>query len=68
MAAADKLLVNKRNRELLEPYTVREAAAVDYMRAVNPAAEIVAGPLVDPKVPEEAWAGAAVASLSCPAV
>lgn len=48
--AADQLLANKRNRGLLEPYEEREAAAVGYMRLINPGAAVVAGPLTDPKV------------------
>lgn len=48
---ADQLLASKLNRELLEPYAAREAAAVDYMRGINPRLRVVAGPLVDPKVP-----------------
>jgi pantetheine-phosphate adenylyltransferase len=48
---ADKLLINKRNKELLEPYDVREAAAVEYMQRINPKVMVAAGALVDPKVP-----------------
>lgn len=50
LLAADQLLANKRNRELLEPYEDREEAACGYMRMVNPGATVVAGPLTDPKV------------------
>jgi hypothetical protein len=48
--AADKLLERKRNRDLLQPYAEREAAAVGYVRAVNPALVVVPGPLADPQV------------------
>lgn len=47
--AADQLLASKRNKDLLEPYEEREAAAVGYMRMINPGATVVAGPLTDPK-------------------
>ncbi len=52
--AAEKLLQGKRHRELLEPYSLREEAAVSYMQAVNPGAEVVAGPLTDPNEPPRA--------------
>lgn len=48
--AADELLASKRNRELLEPYEERLAAAVGYMQALNPGATVTAGPLSDPQV------------------
>lgn len=48
--AADELLASKRNRDLLEPYDERLAAAVGYMQMVNPEVRISAGPLSDPKV------------------
>jgi len=48
---SDKLLIKKKNKELLEPYTVREAAAVEYMQRINPKVVVRAGALVDPKVP-----------------
>ena len=48
---SDKLLANKKNKHLLETYDVREAAAVDYMRRVNPFVAVTAGPLTDPKIP-----------------
>ncbi len=48
---ADKLLINKRNKDLLEPYETREAAAVDYMKRINPKVTVAAGALADPKVP-----------------
>lgn len=47
----DKLLSNKRNRDLLEKYDVRAQNAIDYIRRVNPQVEVTAGPLLDPKVP-----------------
>lgn len=49
-AAAQKLLLNKKNKDLLEPYEARAAAAVNYMRAVNPGVNVIAGPLNDPNV------------------
>jgi pantetheine-phosphate adenylyltransferase len=48
---SDKLLINKRNKDLLEAYDVREAAAVDYMQRINPIVTVTAGALVDPKIP-----------------
>jgi pantetheine-phosphate adenylyltransferase len=48
---SDKLLIKKKNKELLQPYTVREAAAVEYMQKINPKVVVNAGALVDPKVP-----------------
>lgn len=48
---SNKLLSSKKNKELLEPYEAREAAATGYMRAVNPRPAVTAGPLVDPKIP-----------------
>jgi pantetheine-phosphate adenylyltransferase len=48
---ADKLLAGKRGRARLEPYAAREAAALDYMRRVNPALTVTGGPLADPAVP-----------------
>lgn len=48
---SDKLLASKKNKDLLEPYEAREAAAVNYMKAVNPALNVTAGPLIDPKIP-----------------
>lgn len=48
---SDKLLVSKKNKELLEPYDFREAAAVEYMRRVNPNVTVTSGPLIDPKIP-----------------
>ncbi|PRW57160.1 phosphopantetheine adenylyltransferase-like isoform X1 [Chlorella sorokiniana] len=48
---ADKLLASKKNRELLETYEEREAAAVGYMKMINPGATVVAGPLTDPQEP-----------------
>lgn len=50
LPAADQLLASKSNRGLLQSYEEREAAAVHYMRVVNPGATVVAGPLTDPKV------------------
>ncbi|KAL4538440.1 hypothetical protein Ndes2526B_g03257 [Nannochloris sp. 'desiccata'] len=49
--ASDRLLIKKKNKELLEPYTVREVAAVEYMQRINPKVMVRAGALVDPKVP-----------------
>ena len=48
---SDKLLTTKKNKELLQAYDVREAAAVRYMQAVNPLIEVTSGPLTDPKIP-----------------
>lgn len=48
---SDKLLANKRNKELLETYDKREAAAVAYMHRVHPRVAITSGPLIDPKIP-----------------
>lgn len=48
---SDKLLSNKRNKELLEPYDVRAKAAVNYVKSVHPALSVTCGPLIDPKVP-----------------
>jgi phosphopantetheine adenylyltransferase len=50
---ADKLLAKKQYAELLESYEIREAAATDYMRAVNPqpGLSIRTGPLTDPDEP-----------------
>ncbi|KAI3437923.1 hypothetical protein D9Q98_000368 [Chlorella vulgaris] len=48
---ADKLLASKKNRELLESYEERQAAAVAYMELVNPRASVMAGPLTDPSEP-----------------
>jgi len=48
---ADKLLANKKNKELLQSYEVRELCAVDYMKRVNPGVQVASGPLTDPKVP-----------------
>lgn len=48
---ADKLLSNKKNRHMLQPYEAREACAVGYMQRVNPAVEVTSGPLSDPMVP-----------------
>ena len=48
---SDKLLINKRNKALLELYDVREAAAVEYMKRINPNVTVSAGALVDPKIP-----------------
>lgn len=56
LLAADQLLASKANRELLQSYEEREAAAVRYMRLVNPRASVVAGPLTDPKVRAKAAA------------
>lgn len=64
--AADALLASKKNRDLLEPYEERLAAAVGYMQLLNPGATVTAGPLSDPQVlqggvglsHEAAWAPA----------
>ena len=48
---SDKLLVSKKNKELLETYPIREAAAVEYMQRVNPNVLVTSGPLTDPKIP-----------------
>lgn len=48
---SDKLLISKKNKELLESYDFREAAAVEYMRRVNPNVVVTSGPLIDPKIP-----------------
>jgi len=50
----DKLLASKKYAEHLEPYAAREAAAVRYLREVNPDVEVEAGPLLDPKEPTAA--------------
>jgi hypothetical protein len=50
LLVADKLLASKKNRELLESYEERQAAAVAYMELVNPRASVMAGPLTDPSV------------------
>jgi hypothetical protein len=64
LPAADALLVNKKNKELLAGYDERAAAAVGYMQMVNPSAVVVAGPLTDPKVgPGLGWAGLGWAGL-----
>ena len=47
----DKLLWNKKNRDLLESYDVRARNATDYIQRVNPKVEVMAGPLTDPKTP-----------------
>lgn len=60
--AADALLANKKNRALLEPYEERAEAACGYMRLLNPAARVRAGPLTDPQV-----GGRAAALRSVPA-
>lgn len=52
--AADKLLQKKARKELLQPYDVRAAAAVEYMRAVNPGVVVTAGTLRDPAEPPAA--------------
>ncbi|GAB4819462.1 hypothetical protein N2152v2_006508 [Parachlorella kessleri] len=51
---AQKLLQNKKERELLESYESRAAAAVDYLKAVNPKLEVFSGPLNDPNEPPPA--------------
>ncbi|PSC70801.1 DNA topoisomerase I [Micractinium conductrix] len=48
---ADALLASKKNRDLLEPYEERLAAAVGYMQLLNPGATVTAGPLSDPQEP-----------------
>lgn len=48
--AADKLLLNKNHRELLQPYEQRRDTAVRFMQAVRPGLQVEAGPLTDPTV------------------
>lgn len=50
MPAADQLLVNKQYKELLQPYSVRDAAAKGFMHAVNPGLDVQSGALSDPRV------------------
>ena len=47
--AADQLLSSKKGRALVAAYEQREAAAVGYLRAINPGVAVYAGPLSDPK-------------------
>lgn len=47
----DKLLANKKHGELLEPYEVRESAAVEYMKRVNDNIKVTSGALHDPAKP-----------------
>ncbi len=49
-SAADKLLVNKNHRELLQPYEQRSEQALRFVRAVRPHLEVSSGALTDPKV------------------
>jgi glycerol-3-phosphate cytidylyltransferase-like family protein len=44
----DKLTARKRRHELLQPYAVREAAALEFVRGVRPGLRVVAGELEDP--------------------
>eukprot|EP00890_Picochlorum_soloecismus_P003381 jgi/Picsp_1/4043/NSC_01554-R1_protein len=48
---SDKLLAKKRAPELLETYEQREAAALEYMRQVNPWVTLSSSPLTDPNIP-----------------
>lgn len=50
LSAADQLLASKKYKELLQSYTQRKGAAVDFMRAVHPSLLIESGALEDPKV------------------
>jgi len=43
----EALLAKKRHRELLEPFEARQAAAVGFIRAVNPDLQVAAGVLDD---------------------
>ncbi len=47
--AADKLLANKSNSKLLQPYDVRSAAVVAFLRAVRPGLAVETGALSDPQ-------------------
>jgi pantetheine-phosphate adenylyltransferase len=49
---SDKLLQNKKAKELLQSYEERCDAAVRFIQTVNPTLELVsAGPLTDPRIP-----------------
>ena len=48
---SDKLLAKKKAPELLETYEQREAAALEYMRQVNPWVTLSSSPLTDPNIP-----------------
>lgn len=48
--AADALLANKSNKQLLQPFDRRCANAVDFMVAVRPGLQVDVGALCDPKV------------------
>lgn len=49
---SDKLLQNKKAKELLQSYEERCDGAVKFIQAVNPTLELVsAGPLTDPRIP-----------------
>jgi len=48
---SDKLLAKKKAPELLETYEQREAAALEYMKQVNPWVNLSSSPLTDPNIP-----------------
>lgn len=50
----DKLLANKRHRELLQGYAEREQAAASFLQRVRPGLQVETGPLLDPAEPTRA--------------
>ena len=46
----EKLLVNKKFAELLQPYADRARAAAEYVRRVRPGVAVQTGELTDPMV------------------
>jgi hypothetical protein len=53
----EKLLVNKKHRELLQSYDDREAAVVAFLKAVRPSIKVMPGKLDDPKVRQPSPSG-----------
>jgi phosphopantetheine adenylyltransferase len=51
---SDALLASKKRRELLEPFSLRAAAAETYTRRVRPCLSVRTGALRDPKEPTQA--------------
>ncbi|GMH33831.1 hypothetical protein BSKO_01665 [Bryopsis sp. KO-2023] len=51
---ADKLLLKKNHKELLEPYDFRCQSAVDFIKSIRPSLEVTAAPLLDPMEPTAA--------------
>ena len=49
-SAGEQLLVNKQHKELLEGYQQRQDAAINFVLASRPGLQVLAGPLLDPKV------------------